>query len=447
MRRPRVARAWRMPPEPDNLGSEPAWLLERTWQARCIARICVTQCCMIQISAMENPFQFGRELGADELVDRDDEIDQVSATIRDGGKLFVIGPRRYGKTSILKAAEDRLVAAGAILLRYDAEAYPSLDVLAAALVAGAAARLKGSIERTGDQIRTFFARLRPEASFSVSDRQWTVKLGVRDTENRAGQTELLVDALDGLEKLAAAQAANSPVGLVIDEFQKIIELGGATAEAQIRAAIQRHRRMGYVFAGSKTHLLTAMTMDAGRPFYRLGALRFIGPVPRDQFAEFLHRRFVESGFNVPASEGNTAVQLILDLAEEVPYNVQVLAHASWDQLRAGRNVREHALEPTVVEQCMERLVRQYDPFYTQLWNGLTAIQQKTLVAVIRERGSNLQSMKVARDVGKGPSTVARSIEALKMRDILREEEHLGNVRVRFEDPFFARWIFRFTVAL
>jgi len=42
---------------------------------------------------MTNPFQFGRELGADELVDRGEEIAEVVATIGQGGKLFLVGPR------------------------------------------------------------------------------------------------------------------------------------------------------------------------------------------------------------------------------------------------------------------------------------------------------------------------------------------------------------------
>ena len=396
---------------------------------------------------MTNPFQFGRELGANELVDREDEIAQVVGTIREGGKLFLVGPRRYGKTSILKAAEDQLAGEEAIVLRYDAESYPSVDLLVAALVSGAAQSLKGGVERAGNQVRQFFARLRPEASFSITDREWRVKLGVGIAENDGKQLELLVDALDGLEKLARAQTKTRPVGLVIDEFQKVIELGGSTAEAQIRAAIQRHQRTGYVFAGSKTRLLTAMTMDAARPFYRLGELRFVGPVPRADFREFLRDKFVESGFNVLQKAGEEALERILDTAEEVPYNVQVLAHACWDHLRAGKTAKENTLSREVVEQSLDRVVRQYDPFYTQLWNGLTAIQQKTLVAVIAQRGMNLQSIKVVRALGKGPSTVRRALEAFIGRDILREEEHQGSVRMRFEDPFFAQWIRKFAARL
>ncbi|MCL5671618.1 MAG: hypothetical protein M1423_10050 [Acidobacteria bacterium] len=85
-----------------------------------------------------------------------------------------------------------------------------------------------------------------------------------------------------------------------------------------------------------------------------------------------------------------------------------------------------------------------DPFYTQLCGRLTAIQQKTFPAVITEHGVNLRSTKVVRALGKGPSTVRRSLLALTAREILREEELEGKVRMRFEDRFFTQWIARFT---
>lgn len=390
---------------------------------------------------MTNPFEFGRELGVAEIVDREAEITEVVETVTHGGKLFIIGPRRYGKTSILKAAEDRLRGAGAVVLRYDAESYPSLDLLVNSLVAGAARQLKGGVERIGEQIRKFFSRLRPELNFSMTEREWTAKVGVATGDATEHHVTLLVEAFDGLEQFAKAQPKDRAVGLIIDEFQKVIEIGGPSAEAHIRAAIQHHKRTGYVFAGSKTRLLTSMITDASRPFYRLGASRFVGPVPRSDFAIFLHDKFAAGRFGA-ADTG--ALNLILDLAEDVPYNVQMLAHACWEDLRALSKGGRPVLNDGVVKRALERLVRQYDPFYTQLWNGLTAIQQKTLILAIAEGGTNLQSMKVVRALGKGPSTVRRSLGLLMDRGILREEESAGNIRMRFEDPFFAQWIAMFT---
>jgi hypothetical protein len=118
----------------------------------------------------------------------------------------------------------------------------------------------------------------------------------------------------------------------------------------------------------------------------------------------------------------------------------MLAHSCWDQLRDRVSVKSAVLTEVVVRQALELLVRQYDPFYTQLWTALTSIQQRTLLAVVQQRGVKLQSMTVVRSLGKGPSTVRRSLGALIDRNILREEESGNGIRMRFEDPFFAQWI-------
>ncbi len=179
---------------------------------------------------MKNPFEFGRELGVGELVNRDAEIGEVIETIYDGGKLFMIGPRRYGKTSILKAAEDRL--RDAVVLRLNAEGYPSLDLLVASLIASAAKQLKASVERAGDQIRRFFRRLRPEANFNITESAWNIRVGVAEPGESEGDTTLLVEALDGLEALAKAQPKTRPVGLIVDEFQRIVKIGGQAVNAK-----------------------------------------------------------------------------------------------------------------------------------------------------------------------------------------------------------------------
>jgi hypothetical protein len=386
---------------------------------------------------MKNPFEFGRELGIGELVDRHSEVAEVEDVIRSGRKLFLIGPRRFGKTSILKAAEDKLQMTNSVVLRLDAEGYPTLEMLVNGIVAGAAKHLKSGVEQAGEQVRKFFSRLRPELDFSLSDSAWTAKVSVGSASEDSGGVVLLVEALNGLEALAKAQPPGRSVGLIIDEFQKVIELGGGTAESQIRAAIQRHRRTGYVFAGSKTQMLTAMTMDASRPFYRLGSVCFLGPVPRPDFQAFLSTQFADTGFRV---RNPSAIDLILDLAEDVPYNVQMLAHGCWDQLRDRVYIKENILTEEVVRQALDLLVRRYDPFYAQLWTALTSIQQRTLLAVVQQHGVKLQSMKVVRALGRGPSTVRRSLGAMIDRNILRQDEAGNDIRMRFEDPFFAHWI-------
>ena len=131
------------------------------------------------MESLRNPFWFGGDVGAEGLVDRDTETAQVERTIRDGSKLFLIGPRRFGKSSILRAASERLAAKGAIVIRVDADPISSLNDLVEKIVTLSASHLKGKVHQVVDNLGDFFSKLRPEAKFDINEREWNVTLGVR----------------------------------------------------------------------------------------------------------------------------------------------------------------------------------------------------------------------------------------------------------------------------
>ncbi len=380
---------------------------------------------------MKNPFEFGRELSPDELVDRRDEVKEVRDAIRDSGKLFLIGPRRYGKTSILRAAAERSQKNDrAIVLRYDVQAFPSLEDLASRLLTDTARALAPSLEKAGKMLRSFFSNLQPKLDYDPAENTFSASLG--QLRNKESSIPLLTDVLDGIE-LAAAKAKR-PVAVILDEFQKAVEDGGEAAEGQIRAAIQRHRHVGYVFAGSKTRLLADMVGKEGRPFYKLGKVRFLGPLPRDEFAAFLSEGFRGGGI----SATDDAIEALLHAGEEVPYNVQALAHACWDGCReSGRKTN---LTTENVLEMRDTTALRADPFYTMLWNDLTTPQQKTLLAVLRDGGNGLASTDVSKRYGVPVPTIQKSLMLLEEKNILREDQRLGTARLRLEDPFFGAWI-------
>jgi uncharacterized protein len=381
---------------------------------------------------MNNPFEFGRELSPEELVDRQQEVLEVRNTIRQAGKLFLIGPRRYGKTSILRAAADSAKQHDrAVVLRYDAQAFPTLDQLATRLVADTARALTPTFEKAGALLKTFFSHLRPTLSYDTGGNSFSVSIQAAD--DRLKGAPLLADVFDAVDR--AAVKADAPVAVIIDEFQKIVEDGGSIAEGQIRAAIQRHEHVGYVFAGSKTRLLTDMVGEESRPFYKLGQVRFLGPVPRAEFAAFLAERFKAGDIGTTGATMDT----LLDCVEEVPYNVQALAHACWERCRAAGDPPT-ALTPDLVVETRDTLALRSDPIYTTLWSALSSAQQRSLLALLREGAKGLSSTDLSRRYGVLVPTIQKSLRALAEKDILREEQTLGTTRLRLEDPFFGAWI-------
>jgi hypothetical protein len=377
-----------------------------------------------------NPFEYGQAVAPATLVDRAGELRRVVETVTGGGRLFLIGPRRYGKTSLLNLAESELEKKGIAVLRVDAEKFETPELLAKALLAAAVRALGGRLDRIGRTMQGVFGALRPEVTYNIGDGTISVGFNVRRPLATSG-IPLVADVLDGINTLAKTRRKRALV--VIDEFQQLVTEGGITAERQLRSVIQTHQHLSYVFAGSKTRLLIDMTSDHARPFYKLGAALVLGPVPRKDFRTFLTRGFTAGGTPVTA-EG---VERILDLAEDVPYNVQRLASRCWDLLGAAPATK---LDVAFVDHALERVVREDDAIYTQLWISLTEVQKKSLKAVIATGGTRLMSQSVAREYGVAPPSMQVALRALERRGIVRDEHMMGAVRVRLEDPFFASWL-------
>ncbi|MGI8542404.1 MAG: hypothetical protein ACR2MD_02890, partial [Aridibacter sp.] len=61
--------------------------------------------------------------------------------------------------------------------------------------------------------------------------------------------------------------------------------------------------------------------------------------------------------------------LIIEIAENVPYNVQILAHYVWNKvsvLKVGASEKAY-LSDELIRETLNMLVNQSDAFYTQIW--------------------------------------------------------------------------------
>jgi uncharacterized protein len=65
---------------------------------------------------MRNPFQYGAELKPSQILNRKQELRDVQRAILEHGRLFLLGPRRFGKTAILRSATAAGEREGAIVI-------------------------------------------------------------------------------------------------------------------------------------------------------------------------------------------------------------------------------------------------------------------------------------------------------------------------------------------
>jgi uncharacterized protein len=99
-----------------------------------------------------NPFVVAGELAADDMIDRDREAAQLLAHAEAGQPFRLVGPRRYGKTTLLARALGEADGAGMATALVDLEDVVSIESIVVRIERAYDQRLKGPVRRAVDAI-------------------------------------------------------------------------------------------------------------------------------------------------------------------------------------------------------------------------------------------------------------------------------------------------------
>jgi len=380
---------------------------------------------------MENPFVYGEVVPAAAFVNRVAEIDRLVRDLASAQKIFLISPRRYGKSSLIRRAFSAMARRGALTVEVTVSSFSSyvafLEGYTRAIVAAEtgwerpASWLREAIRSARAEVRHAAAASRP-GGMTVS---FPTVRSDRDVSRLAQEVFTLPARL--------AEARRRKVVVALDEFQAIGGFNGGSVEHAMRAAVQHQREVGYVFAGSEPSLMERM-LGPRRPFYKAGPVMRLDRIPPDEFASFIDARFSRSGIRPEPGLGSA----IVELAGNLPYDVQRLAHETWDHVRAGAR-RRATLDD--LHQALRRLLAEQQMMFEERWQRLTLAQRAALRSVVLEDGRELLSADVrARHRLGGPSTVQGALAALQRDDVVSREAD----RYVVVDSLLREWVARRT---
>jgi hypothetical protein len=380
---------------------------------------------------MQNPFVYGEIVPGDAFADRETELDRLVSDLADGQKVFLISPRRYGKSSLVRRALTALTRRGALTVEVTVSAYSSyvafLEGYARALTAS-----ESRWQRARDWLNAVVTSTRPEIRVEPSATgpgRFAVAFPLVRTERDVTRLANELFALPG----RIAEERKRAVVVALDEFQAIEGFNGGSIEHSLRAAAQHQRQVGYVFSGSEPSLMEKM-IGPRRPFYKAGPVMRLEKIPADVFAEFIETRFGASG--IKPEEGLGAA--IVDLAGNLPYDVQRLAHETWDDVR-GAGSRRATLDD--LHATLSRLLAEQETMFEAVWQRLTLAQRAVLRASVLQGGRELLSADTrSRYRLGGPSSIQASLAALVKQDLLLKE----GTRYVVVDSLLREWVARST---
>jgi len=377
-----------------------------------------------------NPFVYGEVVPTSAFVDRTAELERLVGDLADGQKVFLISPRRYGKSSLIRQALAATARRGALTVEVTVSSFSSyvgfLEGYARALMTA-----ETRWDRARTWLREAIGSARTEIRYTPGESPLgSLTVSFPSVKSERDVTRLAQDVFALPGRLADTRRRKLVVAL--DEFQAIGEFNGGSVEHAMRAAVQQQRDVGYVFAGSEPSLMERM-LGPRRPFYKAGPVMRLEKIPADEFAAAIDSRFSRSGLKPEPGLGAA----IVELAGNLPYDVQRLAHETWDEAHAS--ARRATLEH--LHQALRRLLTEQEPMFEALWQRLTLAQRAVLRAVVIQGGRAVLSADVrTRHLLGGTSTIQSALNALVRDDVISRE----GTRYVVVDSLLREWVARHT---
>ncbi len=358
-------------------------------------------------SARTELFPLGVATGA-AFCDRDAERRELKSNILAGTHTWLMGIRRYGKTSLVCQVAEELARKRKPRVHVEStdlfvvHNIRMLDALLREAVGRLSAQLLPRNRRVLGHLQKVFAAFKPELTLSEAG----VSLRLFSATPGADSILRLLEALD-----AAAEHYRRRAVLVIDEFQQIAEIDNEhTIEGAIRNVAQRSKALSFVFLGSERTLLAQMFEDANRPLYRLCAKMELDRIGAAEYEAFITEASTLRWSRVVSGR---ALQAILMLTDRHPYYLNLLCQTLWQR-------RAPPSEATVHDQWAQLLQRERHQAH-QAMMALANAQRAVLAALAQQPTDKPTSQRYLGQFGIAGSTMLQAIDVLADKDFIRRD--------------------------
>ena len=360
-----------------------------------------------------NPFRFSGPLPPEEMIDRDPEAEDLLALAEGGHSFRLVGPRRYGKTTLLRRVLGAADQNGMATVLIDLQ-----DVLS---VAEIVVRIERGYERLKGPIRRHVENV---------FRTWNIGLslgggGFTATLQRNPNVDAESVLLRLLELPTALFDRDGTVSLIVfDEIQDVLAVQGA--DGKIRSVIQHQADAAvYAFAGSAPGVMEQLFADPKRPLLEAAVPKDLAPLPLEEVGAYVTDRFRRTNKDVGA-----ALAPLLELTRGHPQRSMRLAHHLWEQTADGATADEGSWIA-----ALEQASGDTAPMMRAIWKALS-VNERRVARALAVVNTPLHSEATAQAVGIKRTSISKALESLvDNADVIYES---GSPRLT--DPLFELWL-------
>lgn len=368
------------------------------------------------------PFMYGLIAEKENFIDRIEDRRQLKTFLGGGINVMLISPRRWGKSSLVKAAmeelknEDQQVR----VCYLDASKIVSEDEFYNKFAMAVIESASSSFEKKWADFKQYVQALIPGVRLKASafdSIQMEMELNfapLRDSAEKVLQLPEQMSADKGLHIIVC-----------IDEFQQLASLPNwKRMEATMRSVWQHQHNANYCLYGSKRHMMMDIFNNSNNPFYRFGQVLFMKKIEKQYWMPYIMEGFAKTGKHI--SEELAA--RICETVECHSWYVQQLSLFVW------MNTETEVTEEIFNRQLQVVIDTNADMFAADIES--LAASQVAMLRAISSGETRFNAKDVVERYGLGaPRTITLNKKTLIKRDIIET----ANDGYRFVDPVYALW--------
>lgn len=291
----------------------------------------------------ESPFRYQGPLEPAHVHGRDPLLVDLIERVTSRRVTALVGPRRYGKTSVLRRLAADLTEVSTVWV----------DLYEVTSMADLVVRFDNALATADGPFLTDAQTMAASLQVTLGIARIEFSRPAKDHPEPAARFNVLLDVL-------VSTARKVPTLLVLDEFSSIATVTGAAGA--LRTALQHHYTdLGLMFAGSMPSVMRQLFGDRVEPFYAQADLVTIEPLDGVAVTRILYDAFAASGRNAGILPGR-----LIDFAAGHPQRTMQLADACWRHTAHGLAVDADVWATAVAEvrassaDPMERLFSHFE---------------------------------------------------------------------------------------
>lgn len=353
-----------------------------------------------KIKELINPFVYKGYEGETYFCDREKETENLISSLKNGRNITLLSPRKIGKTGLIKHAFNRISSTekDTVCIYVDIFSTQNLhdfvQVLGTAIVDEALRREKSLVAKVLDAFKAW----RPVVTVDVLTGMPSLSLNI----DSASDEYTLKSIFDYLK------SSKKQVYVAIDEFQQIAYYPEKGTEALLRSHVQ-FSNAGFIFSGSRQHLMAEMFNSPQRPFYQSTEFMNLQPIPEDAYYEFASRFF-------EAKKGSLSQEVFHDIYQRFDgytWYIQLMMNRLYE--RNKRITELHQATDAIIA-----VLATLTPQYEMLMTFLTSNQVNLLKAIAKEgKVEQPQSNEfIKRNDLPSPSSVKAALDVLVDKELV-----------------------------